>query len=301
MTKKRQIKTNKRKTGGKIGYIPVLDDLTQAFYTYNTKSRSDKINNRMSIDQKIAALKELISWIELSFGNVVRSGIKSDTPVMTQIFNRSVLNRFNAGWFLKNLVSQEQLNDYYEKVNSLDTDEPTIDVQMRTTFGIKIGRKTVNRKEHLKRIYTNLGYLLLYYLKQLHILITGNKGPFESYDIDIELSDAFDLPVSEPYTNYLTKKFGETYLHEFRTNYNIVRNFFNETLLPKIKIVLPVQAEVYTGDENLNDAGDANTMVSGTRIPSDNSDTPVMATQLGGRTRKTQKRNKSKQRRKRIP
>lgn len=301
MTKKRQIKTNKRKTGGQIAYIPVLDDFTHALYTYGSKLRSDKINNRMSIDEKIVALKELISWIELSFGNVVRSGIKSDTPVMTQIFNRSVLNRFNAGWFLKNLVSQEQLNDYYEKVNSLDIDQPTIDVQLRTTFGIKIGRETVNRKEHLKEIYTNLGYLLLNYLKQLHILITGNKGPFESYNIDIELSDAFDLPVSEPYANYLTKKFGKTYLQEFRTNYNIVRNFFNKTLLPKIKRVLPVKAEVYTGDENLNDAGDAYTMLSGTRIPSDNSETPVMATQLAGRTRKTQKRNKSKQRRKRIP
>ena len=49
MTKKRQIKTNKRKTGGQIAYIPVLDDFTHALYTYGSKLRSDKINNRMSI------------------------------------------------------------------------------------------------------------------------------------------------------------------------------------------------------------------------------------------------------------
>lgn len=267
-----------KRKGGFFGYAPVIDDLLVARKHRNSKHQSDIVENRLSLFEKTQALKELISWIELSLGNVGRAGVKSDVPIFTQMLNRGLLNRLDKNWTSKNLVTQKQLDDYFNEIGEGNPE------------------------------FIYLGYDLLRYLKQLHILITGTSGPFRFknsrrlYSIhSIQLEPSTKLPVSEQYRTYLQKKLGADYLQSFQTNYDMVTKFFNDRLKPLIPEEVN-DASVYDASLYIDDFPEAVSTSIGPQsakiiTSSDDSadnQTLVEATRLrGGARKKTHKKRQT--------
>ena len=246
MSRKRQ---TKKKTKG--GFIPGVEDLVKGYSLHNTKHDSDKEKNRTSIFEKTSALKDLIAWIKFSLNDIPGAFSKSFVPPITLGLNRVFFNRFDENWISKNLLSAEQMGDYMQEIDSMNNGKITIDITP-TIFGKKIGYSDPRlRIDHLRDLYLLFGKSLLYYLKQLHILITGNGGPFGSSNQNFysnmlvkELYTSEELVVSEDFEKFLTKKFGKDYLEQFKTNYDKVRIFFYSQLLPKINGETKVDAHV---------------------------------------------------------
>jgi hypothetical protein len=269
-----------RNKGGGVGYIPFFDDKLKYDMLQKTKHKSDINENRSSLQQKIFALKELISWIELSLFNIGRAAIKSAVPIFTQGLNRALFNKLDENWTSKNLVTQKQMDDYKNEIDELNTGEENIEAET-TISGLITSTSMYNRKKYLGSRYVGLAQALLRYLKQLHILITRTSGPFASnnFSIDtIQLGSSIELPVSEKYRTYLEKKLGVDYLHQFQTNYDVVSNFLNEKLKPTIR-------EFNMVDTIVSDEVPENeTLVDATRLS-------------GGARKKTNKKRLHKQRR----
>jgi hypothetical protein len=214
---KKTLKRQRKQRGGKVGMIPIIDDIGRVLYNKFHENPIDKAKKRMSIIAKTNALKDLISWIELSLGNITRSAFKSHDPIITQIANRFVFNKFNEDWFSKNLVTEAQLDDYFEHMDTLEGE--------------------------LKQYYINVfSYGLIRYLKQIYILIVGSTAGSvfdntENYEKILftqkkDLPKSSDFIVSQQYSAFLTKKFGETYLNILNKNYVVVSDFINYRIKP---------------------------------------------------------------------
>ena len=306
---KKSLKRQRKQRGGKVGFLPIVDDIWRFIYNKLHENPIDKKRNRKSIFTKINALKELISWIELSLGNIKRSAIKSHDPIITQIANRFWVNRFNKDWFSKNLVTIEQLIDYFDNMYTLEEDL---------------------QQEYIKAF----GYILIRYLKQIYILITGSTtgsvfDNTENYEnilfpqvesTENQLPESSTFSVSEKYRKFLTDKFDETYLDILKKNYNTVRDFINSRIKPIFLTMANtvenpqfVAALEYTPEEEFIDTQNninlkpvkTTKIFKNSEIPehiyiddtkheivSDNTGLPVASASIAGGTRKKQIRKK---------
>ena len=254
---RKTLKRQRKQRGGKVGFLPIIDDIWRVLYNKLHANPIDKKRNRKPIFAKINALKELISWIELSLGNIKRSAIKSHDPIITQIANRALFNRFNNDYFSKNLVTSEQLIDYFDHMY---------------TFEDGLQQKYIQA----------VGYILIRYLKQIYILITGSTtgsifDNTENYEkilflqgtkYEKELPESSTFSVSEKYSKFLTDKFGKTYLDILKKNYIKVRDFINTRIRPNcfktakiVKIPELVAALEYSAEDEVNDNINHNSLI----------------------------------------
>jgi hypothetical protein len=256
-------KTLKRQKKQRGGFIPIIYDIWILVNNKLNPNPNDKEKGRTSMIQKTKALKELISWIELSLGNIKRSVSKSSTPPLTQILNRAVFNRFNKDWFSENLVTNAQMIDYFDEMYKLEKAKQ----EYLKAFG-HLSTQYLQQK-YLKAF----GFFSIQYLKQIYILITGSatdtvfdntekyyKILFQQEPDENQLPESSTFSVSEDYQKFLTKKFGEEYLNIFKENYNMVRKFIYSTIIPQLLPVMEddeiddfANAEVYTETERNND------------------------------------------------
>ena len=294
---RKTLKRQRKQRGGKVGYIPIIDDIWRFLYFKFNENHVDKDKNRDTILAKTKALKELISWIELSLGNIKRSAIKSENPFITQFANRALFNRFNNDYFSKNLVTSEQLNDYTQHDTLALDQELWLDDVISKLYPQET---SIEQQKKTQQLGTAVfGYMLIRYLKQIYLLINGSatgtvfentnnyrKILFPQVEPNKpELPENSDFVVFEDYKKFLTKKFGEKYLDTLKENYNMVRNYIYSEIKPKL---LEMQNSV------IEKIGNINQDIIVRQIEDENAG-EITGANAGG-TRKKQIRNKPRKR-----
>lgn len=147
----------------------------------------DKEKNREPISEKTKALKELISQIELSLVNNERANTK---------FKNKFFNPYNNDWFERNLVTEKQMNDYLTSMKTLKEDPPPEEYSQQQ-------QQDINK----------FGYMLIEYLKQIYILITGSaKG---SVFDDEKNNNKILFPQEIDYENDFSESNSEINLSDF--------------------------------------------------------------------------------------
>ena len=186
--------TRKQQRGAGLR-LPTDDAYSKAYSYINFTTELDKQLGRLDIFSKMKNMKELVSWIFLEKGEVMKAAKKSNTSTFTQIGKRYITNRYTVPyWFNKNFITRDQMKDYFKNNG-------------------------------------NKYYLTIHkYLKQLYILITGsNEGwnPVEEYPV-------LGTP-SESFRSKLAQIFGEDVMDRFVENYNDVKSQIEEQSLIDLK------------------------------------------------------------------
>jgi len=260
-------KRTRRQRGSGIK-IPILDDATAKLFSHmEIKTDLDKQLGRLDIYSKMLNMKELVSWIYLGKGDVVNAALKSKTSMFTQTGKRLLINRYTRDWFDKNFISREQIIDYYENNGFLYCD------------------------------------IIITYLKQLYILITGSNYGFpqrpvnnKSYYGCIKQELPISVTPTETSRSKLASIFGEDVMDRFITNYLDVLDEYKLTIVP-----LSVRGtinNVETGNRDVagniqNDAAGNLNDAAGNH----DSDATDAARIMGGTRKKRRRRNKSNKRR----
>lgn len=163
----------------------------------------DKQKNREPISKKKEALEELISQIELSLVNNERANTKSNILGITEFINNVRFER--------NLVTEKQMNDYLTSMKTLKEDPPPEEYSQQ--------QQDINK----------FGYVLIEYLKQIYILITGSaKG---SVFDDTKNNNKILFPQELDYENDFSESNSEIKLSDF--NYdekNLSESIYNKYL-----------------------------------------------------------------------
>jgi len=263
-------KLTRRQQRGSGIRIPILDDAIAKLYSHTTiKTDSDKQLGRLDIYSKMLNMKELVSWIYLGKGDVVNAALKSKTSTFTQLGKRFITNRYTRDWFGKNFISREQIIDYYKN----------------------------NGRRYCDIIIT--------YLKQLYILITGSNDGFPQRAVNDEMDSYYgclkqELPITvtptETSRSKLASIFGEDVMERFITNYLDVLDEYKLTLDP-----LSVRGtinNVETGNHDVagNIQNDAAGNIQNDAAGNHDSDAAAAGI-MGGTRKKRRRRNKSNKRR----
>lgn len=213
--------SRKRQRGGDPKFrfrlnTPIFEDIYQPLYQYERFStKEDRQLGRLNMYMKVQNMKDLVSWIYLGKGDVVKAFAKSDTPIISQIGKRYITNRYSVpDWFDKNFITRDQIKDYY--------------------------------KGYGKKYFYTIGK----YLKQLYILITGSKDGFDGFD---QLKDypVIGTP-SESFRSKLAQIFGEDVMDRFVENYNDVKGQIEEV---KRNLVTSATSDSAAGNPLDNVAG----------------------------------------------
>jgi hypothetical protein len=197
--------TRRQQRGSGITY-PIIGDATLKLYSRKFRTDLDKRSGRLDVYSKMLNMKELVSWIYFGEGDVVNAVLKSNTSMFTQAGKRLLTNRYTRDWFDKNFISREQFIDFY----------------------------TNKRIRYCDIIVT--------YLKQLYILITGSKIGFPERQVNDETDDSLylclnqELPIrvtpTEMSRSKLASIFGKDVMERFITNYLDVLDEYKLTLVP---------------------------------------------------------------------
>ena len=185
--------TRRQKRGGKLTTGFLGDLVSKNYSRTQVTTEADRQLGRLDIYSKMQNMKELVSWIYLGKGDVVNAAKKSNTSTFTQIGKRYIINRYTVPhWFDKNFITKDQIIDYYQN----------------------------NRHAYCD--------ILIRYLKQLFILITGsNEGfperEYERYSCIVSKLPDLGTP-SESFRAKLAQIFGEDVMDRFIKNYIEVKS-----------------------------------------------------------------------------
>lgn len=272
---KKTLKRQRKQRGGEVFTFPGYKELHTYINGYYEPTEKDKIKERLSMFKKVNLINDLLESLYYSQGKFLTALKKSKTPFIEQRKNR-IDYPYDENWLENCLITKEQIDDYLSD-------------------------------------NINICPLIVLYLKEMHILITGNPGIFArendsedkyQYLYKICNSNLELQKISQHYRNNENSNKLQTIFNSeediskiLENNYNLVIENFNE-IRKQSKIP---KAEIFEGTNRnssaIPDAGNAKYIIPEATLTSNKNNNddniPIANSVPGGTRKKRRRRNKS--------